>query len=169
MFSGRSRRSGNRSPHERAAPYGSTGARGRIAGLLPAASKNRTGSRLPASPEAKPGCTIRAFETSKRVFGIRTISTRLSANGHAISPPKNAWSGRRPPVPAGVCQTAEDRCDHDPQLGALEWLTEVEGAKIGLWPVAEAPFKLSRTPAHIAGLISRSAPCYGEDNEYVFG
>src|SRR5690606_33825895 len=27
-------------------------------------------------------------------------------------------------VPAGVCQTAGDRCDHDPQLAALEWLTE---------------------------------------------
>ena len=26
-------------------------------------------------------------------------------------------------VPAGVCQTAEDRCDHDPQLAALNWLT----------------------------------------------
>jgi crotonobetainyl-CoA:carnitine CoA-transferase CaiB-like acyl-CoA transferase len=34
-------------------------------------------------------------------------------------------------VPAGVCQTAEDRCDHDPQLAALSWLTEVTGTKIG--------------------------------------
>ena len=38
-------------------------------------------------------------------------------------------------VPAGVCQTAEDRCDRDPQLRALEWLTEVDGTKIGPWPV----------------------------------
>ena len=30
---------------------------------------------------------------------------------------------QRAGVPAGVCQTAEDRCDHDPQLAALEWLT----------------------------------------------
>ncbi|MGE3832519.1 MAG: CaiB/BaiF CoA transferase family protein, partial [Parvibaculaceae bacterium] len=72
-------------------------------------------------------------------------------------------------VPAGVCQTAEDRCDRDPQLRALEWLTEVNGTKIGTWPVAEAPFKLARTPAHIGGLINRGAPCYGEDNEYVLG
>ena len=31
---------------------------------------------------------------------------------------------QRAGVPAGVCQTAEDRCDHDPQLAALKWLTE---------------------------------------------
>jgi crotonobetainyl-CoA:carnitine CoA-transferase CaiB-like acyl-CoA transferase len=72
-------------------------------------------------------------------------------------------------VLADVCQTAEDRCDRDPQLRALEWLTEVDGAKIGRWPVAEAPFKLSRTPAHIGGLINRGAACYAEDNEYVLG
>jgi site-specific DNA recombinase len=56
-----------------------------------------------------------------------------------------------------------------PQLQALEWLTEVDGTKIGRWPVAEAPFKLSRTPAHIGGLTNRGAACYAEDNEYVLG
>jgi len=72
-------------------------------------------------------------------------------------------------VPAGVCQTAEDRCDHDPQLAELEWLTEVTGTKIGRWPVAEVPVKLSESPAYIGGRIDRGAPCYGEDNEYVYG
>jgi crotonobetainyl-CoA:carnitine CoA-transferase CaiB-like acyl-CoA transferase len=72
-------------------------------------------------------------------------------------------------VPAGVCQTAEDRCDRDPQLRTLDWLTEVDGTKIGRWPVAEAPFKLARTPAHIGGLINRGVACYAEDNEYVLG
>jgi crotonobetainyl-CoA:carnitine CoA-transferase CaiB-like acyl-CoA transferase len=72
-------------------------------------------------------------------------------------------------VPAGVCQTAEDRCDNDPQLAALEWLTEVTGTAIGTWPVAGLPMKLSETPAHIAGVTGRGAPLYGEDNEYVLG
>ena len=54
-------------------------------------------------------------------------------------------------VAAGVCQTAGDRCDRDPQLAHLDWLTEVEGSKIGRWPVAEFPVKLSETPAHIGG------------------
>ena len=30
-------------------------------------------------------------------------------------------------------------------------------------------FRLSRTPAHIGGLINRGAACYAEDNEYVPG
>ncbi len=27
----------------------------------------------------------------------------------------------------------------------------------------------SKSPAHIGGRIDRGAPCYGEDNEYVYG
>jgi crotonobetainyl-CoA:carnitine CoA-transferase CaiB-like acyl-CoA transferase len=72
-------------------------------------------------------------------------------------------------VPAGVCQTAEDRCDHDPQLAALKWLTEVTGTKIGRWPVAEVAVKMSESPAYIGGRLDRGAPCYGEDNDYVYG
>ena len=70
-------------------------------------------------------------------------------------------------VPAGVCQTAQDRCDHDPQLAHLHWLTEVTGTKIGTWPVAELPMKFSATPAHVGGPLNRGAPCYGEDNEHI--
>jgi crotonobetainyl-CoA:carnitine CoA-transferase CaiB-like acyl-CoA transferase len=72
-------------------------------------------------------------------------------------------------VPGGVCQTAEDRCDHDPQLAALNWLTEVTGTKIGRWPVAEVAVKMSASPAYIGGRLDRGAPCYGEDNDYVYG
>ncbi|MFC9978427.1 CoA transferase [Gordonia sp. NPDC127522] len=72
-------------------------------------------------------------------------------------------------VAAGVCQTAEDRCESDPQLAELRWLTEVTGTKIGTWPVAEFPVEMSESPSHIGGMIDRGAPCYGEDNEYVLG
>ena len=72
-------------------------------------------------------------------------------------------------VPAGVCQDAQDRCENDLQLAHLNWLTEVTGTKIGRWPVAEVPVKLSETPAHIGGALDRGAPCYGEDNEWVLG
>ncbi len=74
---------------------------------------------------------------------------------------------QRAGVPAGVCQNAEDRCDHDPQLRHLNWLTEVTGTKIGTWPIYELPMKFSRTPAYIGGPIDRGAPCYGEDNEWL--
>ncbi|MGV6872816.1 CoA transferase [Pseudochelatococcus sp. B33] len=70
-------------------------------------------------------------------------------------------------VAAGVCQTAEDRCDNDPQLAALEWLTEVTGSKIGRWPVYGLPFQMSETPPYVGGPIDRGAPCYGEDNMWV--
>ncbi len=74
---------------------------------------------------------------------------------------------QRAGVVAGVCQNAEDRCDVDPQLRHLKWLTEVTGRKIGTWPVYELPMKFSRTPAYIGGPIDRGAPCYGEDNAWV--
>lgn len=72
-------------------------------------------------------------------------------------------------VPAGVCQTAEDRVDTDPQLRHRGWLTEVTGTKIGRWPVAELSVGLSATPNHIGGPLDRGAPTYGEDNAYVYG
>src|SRR4029453_13632027 len=76
---------------------------------------------------------------------------------------------QRAGVPAGVCQTAEDRCDRDPQLAALSWLTEVTGTKIGRWPLAGGPVKLGESPAYIGGRLDRGAPNYGEDNHYVYG
>ena len=72
-------------------------------------------------------------------------------------------------VPAGVCQTAGDRCDSDPQLRHLDWLTEVTGMKIGTWPVAEMPVHMDATPPYAGGTVDRGAPCYGEDNEWVLG
>ena len=60
-------------------------------------------------------------------------------------------------VPAGVCQNAEDRCDNDPQLRHLNWLTEVTGTKIGTWPVYELPMKLSARPRPISAARSTAA------------
>jgi crotonobetainyl-CoA:carnitine CoA-transferase CaiB-like acyl-CoA transferase len=72
-------------------------------------------------------------------------------------------------VAAGVCQTAEDRCEHDPQLAEQHWMTEVSAPRIGSWPVTEMPFRMSSTPPHMGGLPVRGAPLYGEDNEYILG
>jgi crotonobetainyl-CoA:carnitine CoA-transferase CaiB-like acyl-CoA transferase len=108
-----------------------------------------------------------------------TLEARL-AHQNALDVLIGEWTGSREPyrvmyalqqagVPAGVCQTAGDRCDNDPQLKHLEWLTEVTGTKIGRWPIAEVPVKMSESPAYIGGRIDRGAPMYGEDNEYVYG
>jgi crotonobetainyl-CoA:carnitine CoA-transferase CaiB-like acyl-CoA transferase len=72
-------------------------------------------------------------------------------------------------VAAGVCQTAEDRCDHDPQLAHLQWMVELEQSEIGTWPVKEVPVHLAGTPAYIGGPRGRHGPSYGEDNGYVLG
>jgi crotonobetainyl-CoA:carnitine CoA-transferase CaiB-like acyl-CoA transferase len=71
-------------------------------------------------------------------------------------------------IAAGVAQTAEDRCDYDPQLAHLKWLTEVPNESVGTWPVAEVPFELSETPPHIGGAIDKGAPVYGEHNYEVY-
>jgi crotonobetainyl-CoA:carnitine CoA-transferase CaiB-like acyl-CoA transferase len=108
-----------------------------------------------------------------------TLEARL-ANQDALDAAVGEWTEKQDAydvmhrlqaagVAAGVCQTAEDRYDADPQLAELQWLTEVTGTKIGTWPVAEVPVHMSATPAFIGGKIDRGAPCYGEDNEYVYG
>jgi len=70
-------------------------------------------------------------------------------------------------IAAGVCQTAGDRCDNDPQLRHLGWLTELTGTRIGRWPLAEVPVRMSRTPPYLGGRPDRAAPLYGEDNEAI--
>jgi crotonobetainyl-CoA:carnitine CoA-transferase CaiB-like acyl-CoA transferase len=71
-------------------------------------------------------------------------------------------------IAAGVAQNIEDRCDTDPQLAHLNWLTEVPNPGVGTWPVAEVPFDLSETPPHIGGHINKGAPVYGEHNYEVY-
>ncbi len=71
-------------------------------------------------------------------------------------------------IPAGVAQGAEDRIEHDPQLTHLEWLTELDAAVLGRWPVAAGSVKMSETPPHIGGWIDRAAPLYGEHNYEIY-
>ncbi len=70
-------------------------------------------------------------------------------------------------VAAGVCQTAEDRYDHDPQLKHLGWLVELDQSEIGRWPVKEHPVHMSETPTYIGGRHDRSGPSLGEDTDRV--
>jgi crotonobetainyl-CoA:carnitine CoA-transferase CaiB-like acyl-CoA transferase len=72
-------------------------------------------------------------------------------------------------VSAGVCQTAEDRIERDPQLAHDEFLTPVRSTEVGTWPVRQFPVKMSDTPFRPGGRPDRGFPCYAEDNDYVFG
>jgi len=163
-------RIGNRSPYKPAAPHG----------VYPCAGEDRW-LAIACFSEAEWRALI---EVAKRPEWARDgrfvdLATRL-AHQDSLDALIGEWTKAHDArqlmlalqsagVPAGVCQTAEDRCDHDSQLAHLAWLTEVTGSKIGRWPVAEVPIKLSESPAFAGGRIDRGAPCYGEDNEYVYG
>jgi crotonobetainyl-CoA:carnitine CoA-transferase CaiB-like acyl-CoA transferase len=163
-------RYGNRSPYKPAAPHGAYPCAGDDRWLAIACFTEQEWRAL---------ATVAGRADWVQDPRFADLATRL-AHQDALDAVVGEWTRTQDPyetmtslqaagVPAGVCQTAEDRCDRDPQLAALEWLTEVTGTKIGPWPVAEVPVKMSDSPPYIGGPIDRGAPCYGEDNEYVYG
>ena len=163
-------RTGNRSPYRPAAPHGAFRCLGEdrwIAISCVAEEDWKALARVAGEPE---------WAGSAR---FATLAGRI-AHQDALERHVESWTATQDAyglmhrlqeagVAAGVCQTAQDRCEHDPQLAHLRWLTEVTGTKIGTWPVAEVPVRLEATPTHVGGPIDRGAPCYGEDNEYVYG
>ena len=134
-------RYGNRSPYKPAAPHGAYRCSGtdslaghrllrrrRVAGAAAGSPAVRSGSptavRHPGRPPRQPGRARRASSPVDRPAAMPyEAMQRLQEAG----------------VPAGVCQTAADRCDRDPQLRHLQWMTEVTGTKIGTWPVPRCP------------------------------
>ena len=161
-------RYGNRSPFKPAAPHGAFRCQGRDRWVAIACFTE-------AEWQALAGVAGHAEWLEDQRFA--TLADRL-AHQDALEAAVGRWTESRgaeavmlalqaASVPAGVCQNAEDRCEHDPQLRHLKWLTEVTGSKIGTWPVYELPMKLSRTPAYIGGPIDRGAPGYGEDNAWL--
>jgi crotonobetainyl-CoA:carnitine CoA-transferase CaiB-like acyl-CoA transferase len=162
-------RSGNRSPYLPAAPHGIYRCAGDDRWIAIACLTDADWDALAAEIDA-PWTSADRFATLTGRLDHEDDLDRLVA----------AWTAAQEAymlmerlqgvgVPAGVCQTAGDRCDRDPQLAHLGWLTEVAGTKIGRWPLAEFPVKMSETPPYIGGIVDRGAPCYGEDNEWVLG
>ncbi len=162
-------RTGNRSPQKAAAPHGIYRCAGEDRWIAIACTTDAAWTAL--ATEIGEGWTW--FDH------FASLQGRL-ANQDELDRLLQAWTVGQEPyalmdrlqrvgVPAGVCQTAGDRCERDPQLAHRNWLTEVTGTKIGRWPLAEFPVRLSETPAHIGGTLDRGAPCYGEDNEWVLG
>jgi crotonobetainyl-CoA:carnitine CoA-transferase CaiB-like acyl-CoA transferase len=163
-------RSGNRSPYLPAAPHGAYRCRGTDRWVAIACFSEEDWATLVKVA----GCP--GWAADRR---FRALADRL-AHQDELDEAVSSWTEnqdryevmyelQRQGVAAGVCQTAADRVDTDPQLAALGWLTEVTGTKIGSWPVAETSVKMTETPAYIGGTVGRGAPCYGEDNEYVYG
>ena len=67
-------------------------------------------------------------------------------------------------VAAMPVQNSQDRVDNDPQLRHREMYRDVEHPALGTWPLQNAPFKMSETPA----FNSRPGPLIGGHNKEVF-
>jgi crotonobetainyl-CoA:carnitine CoA-transferase CaiB-like acyl-CoA transferase len=162
-------RTGNRSPHKPAAPHGAYPCAGPDRWIAIACFTDEEWDAV-AKVVDQPWVHAECFATLDGRLAHQDELDRLVGDwtaAHDASTLMEELQGVG--VAAGVCQTAEDRCDRDPQLAHLGWLTEVTGTKIGRWPLAEVPWRMSATPPHIGGVIDRGAPGYGEDNEWVLG
>lgn len=163
-------RYGNRSPYKPAAPHGIYPCAGEDRWLAIACFTEAEWQALTTVAGHSEWASDAQFkDLAGRLAHQDALDTLIGAWTQCQDAKQAMFSLQQAGVPAGVCQTAQDRCDHDPQLAALEWLTEVTGTKIGRWPVAEVPVKMSESPAYIGGRIDRGAPYYGEDNHYVYG
>ncbi|HTI82124.1 MAG TPA: CoA transferase [Acetobacteraceae bacterium] len=158
------RRYGNRSPYKPAAPHGAYRCAGDDRWITIACFTDAEWHTVAQLA----GINDRRFDTLEhRLLHQDALDAAVEAWTRTQDRYELMLKLQRAGVPAGVCQNAEDRCDKDPQLRHLKWLTEVTGTKIGTWPVYELPMKFSATPAYIGGPINRGAPGYGEDNEWL--
>ena len=135
-----------------------------VAGTLdPAALTAMADAREPETAEE--GIPSReAFASYLRgsAGGLALAAGRLLGAPPALLPALQAAG-----VPAGVCQTAEDRCETDPQLRHGNWLVELEQPTIGRWPAKEVPVTFSETPPCVGGFYHRMGPDYGQDTRDV--
>jgi crotonobetainyl-CoA:carnitine CoA-transferase CaiB-like acyl-CoA transferase len=162
------RRYGNRSPYKPAAPHGAYRCAGKDRWIAIACFTETDWRALAEVAGRHDWVHDPRFATlSDRLAHQDALDTLVEAWTRSQDRYELMMQLQRAGVAAGVCQNAEDRCDTDPQLRHLKWLTEVTGSKVGTWPVYELPMKFSRTPAYIGGPIDRGAPCYGEDNEWL--
>ena len=163
-------RYGNRSPYKKAAPHSAYPCAGEDRWLAIACFTEAEWRALAqVAGHLEWANDARFADLAARLTNQDALDTLVAGWTESQDASQAMLALQRAGVPSGVCQTAEDRCDHDPQLAALKWLTEVTGTKIGRWPLAEVPIKMSESPAYIGGRLDRGAPCYGEDNAYVYG
>jgi crotonobetainyl-CoA:carnitine CoA-transferase CaiB-like acyl-CoA transferase len=162
-------RIGNRSPYKPAAPHGAYRCAGADSWLAISAFDE----------DWSAFCRAVEHEEWLRDSRFATLADRL-AHQDELDLLVSEWTCRRDAfeamrrlqeagVAAGVCQTAADRVDRDPQLRHLQWMTELVGTKIGTWPVPEVPVRMSGARITVAGPTNRGAPNYGEDNASVYG
>lgn len=161
-------RYGNRSPYRKAAPSGAFPTLGEDRWLAISAFTNEHWDALVDVL----GSPAWALQTQYSTLEGRLANQDELESGLAAATRRfDAWDLmnrlQARGVPAGVCQTAEERYERDPQLAHDEWLIELPQSEIGVWPVKELPVRLSESPSYIGGRLRRSGPNYGEDTRAV--
>lgn len=163
-------RYGNRSPYKRAAPHGAYRTNGEDRWIAIACFDDvqweATMAVLGGPGFARDSrfATLAGRLVSQDDLDEAMSTVTIAHEGYALMD-----ALQKAGVPAGVCQTAEDRLQRDPQLACLDWLVELTQSEIGMWPVLESPVKFSETPPFQGGIVNRHGPSYAEDNAFVFG
>ena len=161
-------RTGNRSPYVPAAPHGAYPSQGEDRWIAISAFTQEQWHAV-AESLGRPEWLV-----DERLSGLASPVAHQDGLDELVA---GATRGRVPAglmtllqqrgVPAGVCQDAEDRYEHDPQLAHLGWTVELPQSEIGTWPVKEHPVRMAATPAYMGGRLNRSGPNYGEDTDAV--
>jgi crotonobetainyl-CoA:carnitine CoA-transferase CaiB-like acyl-CoA transferase len=163
------RRYGNASPHKLAAPHGVYRVAGDDRWIAIGCFSEEEWRSLVAVLGDPDWATLPPFNS---MSGRLAHQAELDHYVEAVTRELDGWDLmdrlQTAGVPAGVCQTAEDRYDRDPQLAYLDWLVELHQSEIGTWPVKEFPVSFSKTPPYMGGTVDRHGPNYGEDNDYVY-
>lgn len=161
-------RFGNRSPYKLAAPHGAYRVAGDDRWVAISVFTEEQWNGLVEVLEASSWVDDDRFNTmTQRIKHQEVLDALITANVADRDPYVLMNELQARGIPAGVCQTAQDRCENDPQLAHLEWLVELPQSDLGTWPVKEHPTRFSETPTYIGGRIERSGPSYGEDTDRV--
>ncbi len=164
------KRTGNRSPYRPAAPHGAYRCAGTDRWIAIAVSNDDQWRAL-AAEMGNPAWS--------RDAGFSSLAARI-VNQDELDRLVGEWTRDKEPfalqdrlqkagVPAGVCQTSEDRVERDPQLKHLKWLIPLPNSEVGTWPIKDVPFHFANATVDQGGPLHRASPCYGEDNDYVYG
>lgn len=163
-------RTGNASPYKKACPHAALRCQGQDRWIAIAifdegqwqALQSVLGDPAPLADE-------RFATMDSRLANNEQLESVLEAETGSWDPFELMEKLQAAGVPAGVCQTARDRVERDPQLAHDPAMVEVANTEIGGWPIRQFPVKLSETPSRPGGTLDRGHPCYAEDNDYVYG
>lgn len=161
-------RYGNRSPYKQAAPSGIFPTRGDDRWIAVSAFTDAHWEAIAGALGHREWLVDGRFSTLVQRLAHQT---ELEAEIAGATADLDGWelmdALQSAGVPAGVCQTAQDRFESDPQLAYDQWLVELPQSEIGTWPVKELPVRLSESPSFIGGRGARSGPSYGEHTNEV--